>query len=87
VTSDLDGDSDDVAPIPCPCEVCSAGGDCSFEPFGLTIGELLKGAYESYNISPRDRDVVLKAAQQVIEKIEHQDRLRKIRAMIDGAPE
>lgn len=78
-----DGD-DDVAPIPCPCEVCSAGGDCTADPVASTIGELLKEAYESYSISPRNRDVILKAAQQVVEKIEHQDLLMRIQAMIDN---
>jgi len=80
-------DDDDVAPIPCPCEVCSAGGDCAADPVASTIGELLKEAYERYDISPRNRDVILKAAQQVIEKIEHQYLLRRIGAMMDGAPE
>ena len=76
-------DHDDVAPIPCTCEVCSAGGDCTADPVASTIGELLKEAYERHNISPRNRDVIMKAAQQVIERIEHQDVLLKFRAMVD----
>ena len=42
-------------------------GDCTADPVASTIGELLKEAYESYNISPRNRDVILRSAQQVIE--------------------
>jgi hypothetical protein len=83
MTTAIHDEDDDVAPIPCPCEVCSAGGDCTADPVASTIGELLREAYGSYNISPRNRDVILRAAQQVIEKIELQDLLLEIQAVID----
>ncbi len=76
-TADGDAGPPDEEAGACDCEICKAGGDCCGEPIATSIGDLLGKVYDlgltPGMVAPRNRDVIQRAAREVLEAYRFDD--------------